>query len=152
VTVVTADPLLAIRAYLQASAVGALLEPREHGPAIYRPTMPPTAQDDMPFGCIVIRPAGGYNMFGIGLLPVADPKIDFTCYAGTPQESYEIAVATARALKQLQMSIWEGTKLYWARVAGGPIPLPDQNTMWPATWLSAQVMHAEIAADGNQED
>jgi hypothetical protein len=148
-TITTADPLRAVAAYLKASPVAPMLEPGPHGASVYRPTLPETIQDDMPFACIVVRPAGGYTLFGTGLLPVADPRIDFTCYAGTPQESYEIAVATARTLKQLQMSVWENTKLYWARVAGGPIPLPDTDTLWPATWLSAQVMYAEIATAGN---
>lgn len=150
-TVVVADPLAAVAAYLQASAVGQMLQAMPHGPAVYRSMLPQSVQKKMPFSCIVVRPAGGYTLFGSGLLPVADPRIDFTCFAGTPQESYEIAVATARALKQLQMSVWENTKLYWARIAGGPIPLPDQNTLWPATWLSAQVMYAEISAAGNRE-
>lgn len=148
-----ADPASAICGYLS-SAIGELLDtvPPGHsmsGPALFRPSLPQWVDASMDaLACIVVRPAGGYKMFGTGLLPVGDPVLDLVCYAGSQQRAYLIAVATARALKQLQMSTWESTKLYWAKIAGGPIPLPDQQTLWPACWLGTQVMFAEIAESG----
>lgn len=148
-TPTVADPAAGLCAYLS-TAIGDLLDdvPAGHGmtgPALFRPTLPEWADASMPLASIVIRPAGGYKMFGAGLLPVADPVLDLVCYAGAQQQAYLIAAAAARALKQLTVGIYDGTKLYWAKVAGGPIPLPDQQTLWPACWLGTQVMHAETA-------
>lgn len=140
----TADPLAAICAYLQ-STVGDMLAQGETGPKVFRPQLPTGEDENMPQACIVVRRAGGYKMFNTGTLPVADPTLNIICYGDVPQQSEVIATAVARALKQLSQSVWENTTLYWAKIAGGPVPLPDQQTLWPATWVGAQVMHGELA-------
>ena len=145
------DPLAAVCAYLKASPAGALLEPLEHGPAVFRPTLPQPVQKTMPMACIVVRPAGGYIRYTNGLLPLADPRVDLTCYGAEQQQSYEIAVAATEALQTLQMSVWENVKLLGAAIGSGPIPLPDQATLWPATWLSAQITYVRDRTAGNPE-
>jgi hypothetical protein len=105
----------------------------------------------MPQACIVVRPAGGYKLFGTGLMPVADPTLDVICYGTVEQEAYDIARPAVSALRQLTQSVWENTKLYWARIAGGPLPLVDPQTFWPAVWIGIQVMHAEIATAGDDD-
>jgi hypothetical protein len=148
VTVVIADPAAALCAYL-ASTVSTVLDtiPSAYGggAAIFRPQLPEWVDSENPLGSITVRHAGGYTMFGSGLMQVADPRLDLTCYGSTAQQAAMIALTVAHALKQLTMSVWEGCTLYWAKIAGGPMPLPDQQTLWPAVWISAQVMHSEGA-------
>ena len=149
-TLTTADPAAAVCAYL-ASAISTVLATvtapgaTTSGPAIFRPDMPQWMDKTMPVAAIVVRPAGGYKMFGTGPLPVTDPVLDMICYGGGQQQSYTVAAAAAQALRALRMSVWEGATVYWARIAAGPVPLPDAATYWPATWLSAQVMVSENA-------
>lgn len=139
-----ADPAKAVCSFL-ATTVGGLLDEHKARPAVFRPRLPEELTDRMPLACLVVRPAGGYRMFGAGTMPVADPNMDITCYAAGPNQSYQIALAVAQSLKQLSQSVWENTTLYWAKIAGGPIPLPDAQTRWPATWVGIQVMAGEIA-------
>ena len=141
---VAADPCAAICAYL-AATLSDLLAQGPSGPAVFRPSLPQAQDRLMPQACIVVRPAGGYKLYGVGALPVADPVLDLTCYGAVSQQSYELTLAAARVLRALRMSVWEQTKLFWCRIAGGPIPLPDNQTLWPACWLGVQVMHAEAA-------
>lgn len=147
--VVVTDPAASLGAYLAATIGGLLaVAPAGHGmsgPAIFRPSLPEWMDTFMPVACVVVRPAGGYKLFGTGRLPVADPVLDLICYGGSDQQAGQIALAAAQALKQLQQSTWRGATLYWARISGGPVPLPDPATLWPATFLSAQVMHSEAA-------
>jgi hypothetical protein len=145
-----ADPTKAIAAYLQAR-VGSLLVQTPSGlqgiaagvPAVFRPDMPLTFDQAMPAACIIVRPAGGYTMYGKGQLPVGDPRIDMVCYGAVRLQADQIARACVVALKQLSEQIWEDTLLYWAQISAGPLPLPDQQTLWPASLVSAQVMHGE---------
>lgn len=148
-TYVVADPAAAMCAYL-AATIPEVLDTTTPpggvpGPAVFRPRIPEWAQSEDPLACIVVRRAGGYKLFGTGRIPVADPTIDLTCYAHNAQQADMIATTAANALKQLTMSVWEGCTLYWASISGGPIPLPDTQALWPATWLSFQMMHSEMA-------
>ena len=139
-----ADPVAALCAYL-AHSVGDRLAQGPLGPQVFATQLPPGQDQNMPQPCLLVRRAGGYKMFNLGNLPLADPTLDIVCYGTVPLEGDQIATAVALALKQLTQSVWENTLLYWARIAGGPVPLPDTQTLWPATWLAAQVAHAEIA-------
>lgn len=147
---VIADPLAAVCSYLRAQ-IGGQLDQWAGQPAVFRPSLPEAVDASMPLTCVVVRAAGGYKMFGAGLLPVADPVLDVICYGEKPQGSYQVAVAAAHALKQLTQSVWNGVLLYWAKVSAGPVPLPDTETIWPATWLAAQVMYSEIATGGTAD-
>lgn len=149
-TVTLADPAAALCAFLQAS-VGDLLDQGPNGPLVYRPSLPEKVDPKMPQACIVVRPAGGYKLFGTGRLPVADPVLDLMCYGAVEQQAYTIAVASAQALRQLTMSVWENCKLYWAHISAGPVPLPDAQTLWSACFLSTQVMYAEVATAGTED-
>lgn len=138
-TIIAADPTKALAAYLKAT-VGDLVSGR-----VYRPELPQPVDKSMAQACLVIRPAGGGKMFGQGQLRVFDPVIDVICYGGSALEAHEVALAVVIALKQLTVGVWENCKLYWARVAGGPLPLLDPQTLWPASLVSTQVMHAQTA-------
>lgn len=144
-----ADPLAAICAYL-ASTVGSLMTQMPvtgiagpvGSPAIFRPDIPRGWDQYMPTACIVVRGAGGYQLFGGGSMPVADPRLDVICWGGSQLEAASIARSVTIALKQLGPSVWENTLLQWARVTG-PLPMVDADTLWPCNFVSAQVMHAE---------
>lgn len=142
------DPLAAMCAYLgsvesiadllgrSSSAVGG-------GPAIYRPDLPKTEDALMPQNCIVVRRVGGLKMFGKSQMPVSDPNMDLLCYGGTRLDSENVATAVVVVLKQLVMQRWANVMLYSANIAAGPIPLPDTQTQWPLTVITAQVMHGD---------
>lgn len=147
---VIADPAGALCTFL-ASQLADLLDeaPAGHGmtgAAVFRPQLPEWVDANMDaLACIVVRPAGGYKLYSNGLLPLRDPVLDLTCYAGSSQEALTIATAAGDALMQLTQSVWEGVTFYGARIAGGPIPLPDQQTLWPACWIGTQLVHNSIA-------
>lgn len=136
-----ADPLAAICGYLsQQPDVTAIV-----GGNIFRPELPPPDDVNMPFGAVVVRPAGGYQMFGGSTLRLGDPRVDVLCYGSTRQEADQLGREVTIALKNLRRQSQEGCLLHWARISAGPIPLVDPDTTWPLSFVSAQVMHAEQA-------
>lgn len=143
-----ADPAKGLCAYL-ATAVGGLLfqtsvtgEPR---PAVFRPRLPEQADSFMPNAAIVVRPSGGPKLFTYGRMPIVDHKLDIVCYGKGGDQAYQVSLAVSRALRALTQSTWEGVLLYAASIAGGPIPLVDTQSLWPAYWMASQVMYAEVA-------
>lgn len=148
------DPLAAVCAFLRVT-IGSRLDQTPKGlkgipagvPAVFRPDLPQQIDSSMPMRCVVVRHAGGYTQFGEEQFYVADPRFDLICFASSQNGATRIARAAATQLKQLSApQIWEGTQLYSAIVTTGPVPLPDQQTLWPACWLSTVVMHGELAA------
>lgn len=116
-------------------------------PAVFRPDLPSNMDESMPLASIVVRPAGGYRQFGASMMPLADPRLDFICFGSNQGQATAIARTVATELKQLAFpQTWEHTILYSATVNAGPVPLPDTQTLWPAAWLSATVMHGEYPA------
>ena len=145
------DPIKALCAYLRAE-VGHLVIPTPGGlkripaniPAIFRPDLPQGFDQIMPAACIVVRPMGGYKQYGKTQFYIGDPTADIVCYGTNSQQATEIARAVVVVLKQLVSQEWENTLLYSAQVAAGPTPLPDAQTLWPACWLSCQLVHGEL--------
>lgn len=124
-------------------------------PAVFRPDLPKSIDQSMPLACIVARPApGGYKTFGGQRFYMADSVIDFICFADSSNRAARIADTLCVVLKQLcanasgevRPQVWEHTMLYSASVKAGPVPLPDEQTLWPAVWLSATVTHGELPA------
>lgn len=154
-TVTLPDPLKAVCAFLRAE-VGHLLDPIPGGlsglpagvPAVFRPDLPQAIDPAMPMASIVVRPAGGYRMFGDSMLQVADPRIDIICFGSTQTQSWEVAQNVAYQLQQTgqKPQEWEGCWIYSIVVNAGPVPLPDAQTLWPATWLGATMMHGQLPA------
>jgi hypothetical protein len=153
-TVSLPDPLAAMCAWLRANPeVSPLLDPIPNGlkgipagmPAVFRPDLPQAIDPGMPLACIIVRPAGGYRMFGDSMLLMSDPRFDLICYGSNQTEATGIARAVATELKQLYLpQTWEHTVLYSATVNSGPVPLPDTATLWPAAWLQATVTHGDL--------
>lgn len=114
-------------------------------PAVFRPDMPRWFQSSMPASAIIVRPAGGYTAYGKSMQPIADVRVDVLCYGPEDgqQQATELAQAVAVASKQLSVEVWEDTLLMAANVSAGPVPLPDAQTLWPACWLSIQLVHGE---------
>lgn len=111
-------------------------------PAVYRPEVPKTDMALMPQKAVAVRYNGGANLFSGSMLPVSTPRVDLTCYGSTRQEADEVAVAVFVALKSLSMQTFGGVMLYWAKPIT-PIPLPDAQTLWNASVVTAQVMVAD---------
>lgn len=113
-------------------------------PAVFRPSLPEWFDGQMPAAAVTVRPAGGYSTFGKTMWPLADPRMDVVCYGTRQGEATMIATTIAVATKQLVNEIFEGTLLCSASVDAGPTPLPDAQTLWPACWLSVQLVHGEL--------
>jgi hypothetical protein len=150
--VTTAEPLAAVCAYLAAQTeVASLVGVTPTGltgvlagvPTIFRPELPRGFDQLMPTAAVVVRRAGGYQLFGKDYRPVADPRLDIAAYGTTGMQANLIATAVVVAMKRLTTSVWQNTLLYWANVAGGPISSFEASTMWPMYLSSFQVMHAE---------
>jgi hypothetical protein len=133
-----ADPTLAIAAYLKAQeAVWNAAEER-----IFRPELPEGEDAHMSRACVLVRPAGGGQLFGRDYLPVMDSRLDLICYGSTRLEAENIAREVALALKQLRHSTWESVVVFWARISGGPQSAIDPTTNWKFALVTAQVMHS----------
>jgi hypothetical protein len=98
----------------------------------------------MPSQTIVVRPAGGYQLFGATNAPIGDPHLDLYCWGSTWLEAEMLASRTIPILRQLRTTTWGGVRLYWARIAGGPNPYEDPETNWPCSVLTAQVAYCEL--------
>lgn len=133
-----ADPAAALCVYLLAQpAVSTAAAGR-----VFRPDLPETEIPAMPRACVIVSPAGGYQMFGLSPLPLGDPRLDVLCYGETWLESERLASEVTVALRALRQSVWNGTRLYWARIETGPTPARDPDTNWPGTVVIAQVSHS----------
>jgi hypothetical protein len=132
-----ADPTLAIAAYLKAQTV--IAEATEG--RIFRPDLPEGEDAFMPRGCVLVRPAGGGQLFGRDYLPVIDSRLDIVCYGSTRLEAENISREVALALKQLKNSTWEKVAVRWARISGGPMSAIDPTTNWALSYVGTQVMH-----------
>jgi hypothetical protein len=132
-----ADPTLAIAAYLKAQKV---IDEAVEG-RIFRPDLPQGEDIHMPRACVLVRPAGGGQLFGRDYLGVMDSRIDIVCYGSTRLEAENIGREVQLALKNLRRSTWEKVSVRWARIAGGPASAIDPTTLWALCLLTAQVMH-----------
>lgn len=145
------DPLKALCAYLRSelsnlviTTPGGLKNIPANVPAVFRPDLPLGFDQVMPAACVVVRPAGGYKLYGATQFYIGDPVVDVTCYGANMAQATEVARASVVALKQLVAQEWENTLLYSAQVTAGPTPLPDTQTLWPTCWLSCHLVHGEL--------
>jgi len=144
-----AEPVLAYVEFLRAQIGDQVAQATQPDgavyPAIFRPDMPRWYEPSMPTRAIVVAPKGGYTQFGSGQFPLADPRLDVICYGAEDdqQGATQLARMVATVSKQLVSQVWNGVLLVSASVSAGPVPLPDQQTVWPAVWLSIQLVHGE---------
>src|SRR4029077_11388622 len=95
-----AEPAGALAGYLLAqTTLAAMVADR-----IFRPELPATEEPNMPRACIVIRRAGGYQLFGADNPPVGDPTLDIICYGARWLEAENIAATVVLALRSLRTS------------------------------------------------
>jgi hypothetical protein len=132
------DPTLAIAAYLKAQA--SINEAT--GGRIFRPELPKSEEPSMPRGCVIVRPAGGTDLFANTRLPAKTPRVDIVCYGSTRLECENIARECSAALDELTHSTWEKVIVFWTRIVGQPASAIDPETNWPFALVSAQVMCA----------
>lgn len=153
--VTVADPALAYVMFLRARLGDQVAEATQPDgvvyPAIFRPDLPRWYEPSMPARAIVVAPKGGYTRFGDGQFPLADPRLDVICYGdeNDQQGATQLARTLAVVSKQLVSQVWNGVLLVSAAVSGGPVPLPDEHTVWPAVWISIQLVHGEYPQPAN---
>ena len=146
-----ADPLMAMCAFLR-EQIGDLVTVTPGDikgipagvPAIFRPDMPAAFDAVMPTESVVLRPAGGYTRFGTTQILLGDPRVDVLAYGKTQQSATMVCRAVIVACKFLVVQEWENVLLMSAQCSGGPLPLPDTQTLWPTCWCSLQVTHGEL--------
>lgn len=150
-----AEPLLAYVEFLRAQVGDQVAQAKDPDgvtyPAVFRPDMPRWYESQMPTRAIVVAPKGGYTQFGKSMLALADARLDVVCYGDEDgqQVATQLARTVATVSKQLVSQVWNGVLLVSADVSGGPIPLPDAQTTWPACWLSIQLVHGEYPQPAN---
>ena len=150
------DPLAGLCAYMRAQpALASLLDPIPQNtgglpagvPAIFRPDIPQAMDGSMPMACIMIRPYGGYTTLGDQRFYMKDPLIDLIAFASQQNQATAICRAAGTVLAQLASpQVWENCLLYSCQLKAGPVPLPDEQTLWPACWLSVTLVHGELPA------
>ncbi len=135
------DPAKALAGYLAAN-LGDLLDKNVNGqPAVFRPDLPRREDPTMPKAALVLRPVGGPTMVTGPQIPLANRRIDITCYGTTAQQANNLGNAVIVALKPLVMQRWEDVMIYSALPTAGPIPLLDTEVLWPAVVVTAGVVH-----------
>jgi hypothetical protein len=150
-----AEPVLAYVEFLRAHIGDQVAQATQPDgaiyPAVFRPDLPRWFEPEMPTAAIVIAPKGGYTQFGKGQFPLADPRLEVVCYGDEDdqQGATQLARLVATVSKQLVSQVWNGVLLVSAAVSGGPMPLPDTQTTWPAAWLSVQLVHGEYPQPAN---
>lgn len=146
-TVAVADVLLGVCTYLASqSYVTSLVTDATGHVNIYRPVLPREQDASMPKASVIVRAAGGYQMFGKDWMPVADPRIYLVCFGSTMQESMAVATACTYAMKALTQGNYGGVTLYWAQIVGGPLQSFEPETLWPEVDVLCQVMYAETTS------
>lgn len=136
------DSLGAIVNFLKADAGVASLV----GTRVFGGELPRAETDSMPRAAIVVRPAGGLGTFGQAFQEYGDRRVDVRCYGTTPSAADAVYRHVHPALKQLSRVKQGSVLLHWARPAGGPLTLRDQDTDWPFTFCAWQVLAAEVTA------
>lgn len=131
------DPMGALAVYLRAALP-------DLNDRVYRPELSKGQSSAMPEATIVIRPAGGYTLFRDTNAPIGDPNLDLYCYGSTWFEAEQLANSTIPILRQLRTGTYRSTRLYWARIAGGPLPVQDPETNWPCSLLTVQLAFREV--------
>lgn len=111
---------------------------------IFGGELPDSEVSLMPNACVVLRMTGG------GLMPISssyvmvnDIRIDAYAYGSTPLQAFRLYRCIAGALKQMKSNTQGRTRLYWAKAAGGPLSLREQDTEWPVTLSTWQVFWSE---------
>lgn len=137
-TVIT-DPLAAVIRYLKLDADTTAMTT-----SIFGGELPDAQVKGMGQACVVLRKTGG------GLLPisgsyvqVSDVRVDAYAYGSTPLQADRLYRCVAGALKQMRSNTQGRTRLMWAKPAGGPLSLREQDTEWPLVLSTWQVFWSE---------
>lgn len=138
-----ADPIAAVVAYLKAdpdvsTRVG------EH---VYGGSIPRALNASMPTEAVVVRPAGGYSVYGRGTLPLGDPRMDTDCYGTSEYDSWLVHLDVQHAMKILLRHRAAGVLLHSAAQSAGGVTARDPQTPeWPLTIASYTVISSELTA------
>lgn len=134
------NPLDGMGAYLKADpAVSELV-----GSRVYWPALPRNQNDTEPSPTIVLRPAGGYGLYGRGTLALGDTRIDTDCFGATEADSWRVHLNVLAAMKGLKRKTIAGMLLHMATVSAGGVTARDPQTKWPLTIASYTVISSEV--------
>jgi hypothetical protein len=134
------NPLDGLGAYLKAN--GAVTT--RVGTRVYWPKLPPTQNAVMPIPTIVLRPAGGYGIYGRGTLQLGDTRVDADCFAATFADSWQLHLDVLAAFKTLSRRKAGGVLLHKVDVSAGGVTAEDPDTKWPLTIASYTVLASEL--------
>lgn len=134
------NPLDGLGAYLKAN--GAVTT--RVGTRVYWPKLPPSQNAVMPIPTIVLRPSGGYGIYGHGTLQIGDSRIDTDCFGATGAESWQVHLVVRAALKNLAPNTTAGVRLLSCYVSAGGMTAEDPDTKWPLTIASYTLVASEV--------
>lgn len=106
--------------------------------------LPASRVASMPEACIVVKAAGG----GIGpgtsdTLPISVRRVDVFCYARTPLEASNVALAAVNTLKIWRRRTIQRHMVHWFNHASGPVSFRDPSGDWPCEIVTFQVQLAD---------
>jgi hypothetical protein len=129
------DPISTLVSVLQAdAAVSALV-----GTRVFGGELDDATKALMPTEAVVVVPSGGASNLGGGYLPFNDGRFDVICYGTSPFDAYGVWDVVVPALTRMQKT----GRVYWARLAGGPLSFRDPATDWPVARGSFQALANE---------
>ena len=90
---------------------------------------------------VLIVESGGieHNRF----LPIMEPRLDLWSFGETYHEAGKLDQAIYDAIKNMDRKTILSTLLHGATLSGGPFPVRDSDTGWPAKWRSITVQMDE---------
>lgn len=125
------EPVEALIAVFKAEAtIAALCADRVYGIEIPQHEI----ERQTPRKFLLIVESGGieHNRF----LPVAEPRFDLWSFGETYHEAGKLDRAVYDVLRIMDRKTISGTLLHGAALSGGPFPVRDSDTGWPAKWRS----------------
>ena len=134
------NPITALVAFLKADTDVA----NEVSTLVFGAELPQDQNSAMPQKCIVVAGSGGPDN-GRSRIRLNKIRIDIKGYGSTLENSWDVFNAAHQALKQMTRTQQGTVLLYDADVAGGPVPLRDNDLDWPMVFGSFNVSIAEIA-------
>jgi len=136
----TPDHLAALITYLQAQpAIEALV-----GARVYGLELPPAELAAMPRQTLMLRWSGGiggsYRLLSVW-------RLDVWAYGATPYEAGALHRVAHSVLKHLSREVSGGVLLHSLEEGGGPLPIREPETYWPAVVQAWQLFAGDIPAE-----
>lgn len=136
------NPFTALRSFLRAdTSVNTITQGR-----VFAGEIPDSEVSKMPRESILLTGAGGgIAPYSSSYIEISDQRMDMFCYGPTPVVAFNVYQALHGALKQMRRNVQGQTLLHWAILSGGAQTLRQEDTEWPLTLSTWQVLWSERA-------